>query len=64
LTDASMKIIAKHCPELHALDIMNLRKLTDFTIRYLTNSCRALRKLKICCTPFRWSLVLCNFPHL
>ncbi|XP_039687841.1 F-box/LRR-repeat protein fbxl-1 [Medicago truncatula] len=43
LTDASMKVIAEHCPGLHALDLMNF--------------CRELRKLKFCRNPFRWSLV-------
>ena len=58
LTDASMVVIAEHCPGLHALDLMNLSKLTDLTIGYLTNSCRELRKLNFCRNPFRWSLVL------
>ena len=58
LTDASMKFIAEHCPELHALDITNLCKLTDLTIRYLANSCRALLNLKLCRNSFRWFLVL------
>ncbi|RHN64572.1 putative leucine-rich repeat domain, L domain-containing protein [Medicago truncatula] len=52
LTDASMKFIAEHCPELHALDITNLCKLTDLTIRYLANSCRALLNLKLCRNSF------------
>lgn len=47
-----MKVIAKHCPGLQALDLMNLCKLTDLTIGYLTNSCRALRTLNLCRNPF------------
>lgn len=52
LTDASMKVIATHCPGLQALDLMNLWKLTDLTIGYLTNSCQALRILNLCRNPF------------
>ncbi|GAU33186.1 hypothetical protein TSUD_206450 [Trifolium subterraneum] len=52
LTDASIKVIAKHCPGLQVLDLMNLCKLTDLSIGYLTNSCGALRTLKLCRNPF------------
>ncbi|XP_061361529.1 uncharacterized protein LOC133305349 [Gastrolobium bilobum] len=52
LTDASMKVIAEHCPGLCVLDLMNLSKLTDSSIRYLTNNCRALHTLKLCRNPF------------
>ncbi|KAG4932301.1 hypothetical protein JHK87_046303 [Glycine soja] len=48
LTDASIKVIAEHCPGLCALDLMNLDKLTDLSLGYLTNSCQALRTLKLC----------------
>ncbi|KAI5415275.1 uncharacterized protein LOC127135873 [Lathyrus oleraceus] len=52
LTDASMRVISKHCPGLRVLDIMNLGKLTDLSIGYLANSCRGLRTLKLCRNPF------------
>ncbi|KAL5149351.1 DNA repair protein rhp7 [Glycine soja] len=52
LTDASIKGIAEHCPGLCALDLMNLDKLTDLSLGYLTNSCRALHTLKLCRNPF------------
>lgn len=53
LTDLSMKVIAEHCPQLCALDIMNLSKLTDSSMVYLTNGCQALQLLKLCCNAFR-----------
>ncbi|KAK7303997.1 hypothetical protein RJT34_14965 [Clitoria ternatea] len=52
LTDASIKVIADHCPGLCALDLMNLCKLTDLSIGYLTNGCRALHTLKLCRNQF------------
>ncbi|CAK8563985.1 unnamed protein product [Lathyrus sativus] len=52
LTDASMRVIAKHCPGLRVLDIMNLGKLTDLSIGYLANSCCRLSTLKLCRNPF------------
>ncbi|OIV99723.1 hypothetical protein TanjilG_26061 [Lupinus angustifolius] len=52
LTDASAKVIAEHCPVLCALDLMNLSKLTDVSIGYLTNSCQTLHTLKLCRNPF------------
>ncbi|KAH1100871.1 hypothetical protein GLYMA_13G110100v4 [Glycine max] len=52
LTDASIKGVAEHCPGLCALDLMNLDKLTDLSLGYLTNSCRALHTLKLCHNPF------------
>ncbi|CAJ2649953.1 unnamed protein product [Trifolium pratense] len=52
LTDASIQVIANHCPGLQALDLMKLSKLTDLSIGYLTNSCQALRTLKLCRNPF------------
>ncbi|KAL2338786.1 hypothetical protein Fmac_013232 [Flemingia macrophylla] len=52
LTDASIKVIAEHCPGLCALDLICLDKLTDLSIGYLANSCRTLRTLKLCRNPF------------
>ncbi|KAL5065801.1 hypothetical protein RYX36_027538 [Vicia faba] len=52
LTDASIRVIAKNCPGLRVLDIMNLGKLTDLSIEYLANNCRGLRTLKLCRNPF------------
>ncbi|KAK7281292.1 hypothetical protein RIF29_09130 [Crotalaria pallida] len=52
LTDASMKVIAEHCPGLCVLDLTNLCKLTDLSIGYLTNGCRALHTLKLCRNAF------------
>ncbi|KAK7363300.1 hypothetical protein VNO77_05436 [Canavalia gladiata] len=52
LTDASIKVIAEHCPGLCALDLTNLYKLTDLSIGYVTNNCQALHTLKLCRQPF------------
>ncbi|XP_028787000.1 uncharacterized protein LOC114742937 isoform X2 [Neltuma alba] len=52
LTDLSIKVIAEHCPQLCALDLMNLTKLTDSSMVYLTNGCQALRMLKLRCNAF------------
>ncbi|XP_057428823.1 uncharacterized protein LOC130722188 [Lotus japonicus] len=52
LTDRSIKVIAEHCPGLCVLDLMNLGKLTDLSIGYLTKGCRSLHTLKLCRNPF------------
>ncbi|MED6193135.1 hypothetical protein PIB30_016229 [Stylosanthes scabra] len=52
VTDASIKIIAEHCPGLCVLDLMHLEKLTDVSIGHLTNRCHALHTLKLCRNPF------------
>ncbi|KAL1326082.1 hypothetical protein AAHE18_13G203200 [Arachis hypogaea] len=52
VTDASIKIIAEHCPGLCVLDIMHLETLTDLSIGYLSNHCRALHTLKLCRNTF------------
>jgi hypothetical protein len=53
LTDASIKVIAEHCPGICGLDLSNVCKLTDLSMGYLTNGCRALHTLKLCRNPFR-----------
>ncbi|OIW21731.1 hypothetical protein TanjilG_09068 [Lupinus angustifolius] len=52
LTDSSVKVVAEHCPGLCVLDLTNLCKLTDLSMGYLTNGCRALHTLKLCRNPF------------
>ncbi|KAL2327271.1 hypothetical protein Fmac_020698 [Flemingia macrophylla] len=52
LTDASIKVIVEHCPGLCVLDLVNLIKLTDLSVGYLTNGCRTLHTLKLCRNPF------------
>ncbi|KAE9587670.1 hypothetical protein Lal_00021903 [Lupinus albus] len=52
LTDSSVKVIAEHCLGLCVLDLTNLCKLTDLSMGYLTNGCRALHTLKLCRNPF------------
>ncbi|KAL9314622.1 hypothetical protein ACSQ67_020074 [Phaseolus vulgaris] len=52
LTDSSIKVIVEHCPGLRVLDIMNLNRLTDLSVGYLTNGCRVLHTLKLCRNPF------------
>jgi len=58
LTDSSIKLIAEHCHELCALDLMNLSKLSDSSMVYLTNGCRALNVLKLCRNTFRCLIFL------
>ncbi|KAL9319135.1 hypothetical protein ACSQ67_015652 [Phaseolus vulgaris] len=53
LTNASIKVIAEHCPGLGALELVYLDNLTDLSMGYLTNSCRVLHTLKLCHNPFR-----------
>lgn len=48
LTDISMKVIGKLCPELHSLNVSNLNRLTDLGLLYLANGCRSVRILKFC----------------
>ncbi|MED6192985.1 hypothetical protein PIB30_014971 [Stylosanthes scabra] len=52
LTDVSIKVIAEHCPLLCVLDLENLPNLSDLSIGYLANSCRALHTLKLPCSAF------------
>lgn len=52
LTDASIKVVAEHCPGICRLDLMNVCKLTDLSMGYLTNGCRALHTLKLCRNTF------------
>ncbi|KAL6965786.1 hypothetical protein U1Q18_036846 [Sarracenia purpurea var. burkii] len=47
LSDSSMKIIAKNCTGLFALDLGNLCRLTDATMGYLANGCRAIQTFKL-----------------
>ncbi|KAJ0030269.1 hypothetical protein Pint_13494 [Pistacia integerrima] len=47
LTDISLKAIAETCTGLRALDIFNLRRLTDFSIGYLANGSPAIQKLNV-----------------
>ncbi|XVF35126.1 hypothetical protein REPUB_Repub18cG0117900 [Reevesia pubescens] len=54
LTDSSLKIIAKTCSNLRALDIGNISKLTDSSFAYLANGCRSLQSLKLCRNAFRY----------
>ncbi|XP_058723215.1 DNA repair protein rhp7-like [Vicia villosa] len=52
LTDASIKVIAEYCPGICELDLSNVCKLTDLSMGYLTNGCRALHTLKLCRNSF------------
>ncbi|XP_058767818.1 DNA repair protein rhp7-like [Vicia villosa] len=52
LTDASIKVIAEYCPGICELDLSNVCKLTDVSMGYLTNGCRALHTLKLCRNSF------------
>lgn len=53
LTDSSVKVIAETCSGLCALDLFNLHKLTDYSLGYLANGCRAIQTLKFCRNSFR-----------
>ncbi|KAK2974973.1 hypothetical protein RJ640_009132 [Escallonia rubra] len=52
LTDSSLKVIAKSCSGLRAIDLSNLAKLTDLTLGYLANGCQAIQMLKMCRNAF------------
>ncbi|KAI5445576.1 uncharacterized protein LOC127135754 [Lathyrus oleraceus] len=52
LTDASIKVIAEHCPGICGLDLSNVCKLTDMSMGYLTNGCHVLHSLKLCRNSF------------
>ncbi|XP_045790388.1 uncharacterized protein LOC123885168 [Trifolium pratense] len=52
LTDASIKVIAENCPGICGLDLSSVCKLTDLSMGYLTNGCRALHTLKLCRNSF------------
>ncbi|CAK7352784.1 unnamed protein product [Dovyalis caffra] len=48
LTDISLRIVGKNCPNLCALDLCYLHNLTDSALRHLANGCRSIRRLKLC----------------
>ncbi|GER36060.1 F-box/LRR-repeat protein 2 [Striga asiatica] len=48
LTDFSLEVIGNICSELRAIDLSNLRKLTDASIAHLANGCRTIEILKLC----------------
>ncbi|XP_004288980.1 PREDICTED: uncharacterized protein LOC101312489 [Fragaria vesca subsp. vesca] len=52
LTDSSVKVLAETCSGLCALDLFNLHKLTDYSLGYLANGCRAIQTLKFCRNSF------------
>ncbi|XP_031106934.1 uncharacterized protein LOC116011672 [Ipomoea triloba] len=52
LTDRSVKAVAESCPRLCAIDLSNLFGLTDYSVGYLANGCRAIHKLKLCRNAF------------
>ncbi|KAF8393549.1 hypothetical protein HHK36_021793 [Tetracentron sinense] len=52
LTDTSLKVIARTCPGLCTLDLVNLQGLTDNAIRHLANGCQSLQTLKLCRNAF------------
>ncbi|XP_060187949.1 uncharacterized protein LOC132617078 [Lycium barbarum] len=47
LTDCSLKEISQNCPGLRAIDLSDLRKLTDSAVGHLATGCRAVDKLKL-----------------
>ncbi|KAL1544700.1 hypothetical protein AAHA92_21518 [Salvia divinorum] len=52
LTDSSLEVIGDKCPNLQAIDLTNLRKLTDISIGRLANGCQAIQMLKLCRNSF------------
>ncbi|GFP84736.1 F-box/LRR-repeat protein 3 [Phtheirospermum japonicum] len=48
LTDLSLEVIGATCSELRAVDLSNLRKLTDVSMGHLANVCPAIEILKVC----------------
>ncbi|CAA0829301.1 Unknown protein [Striga hermonthica] len=48
LTDFSLEVIGNICSELRAIDLSNLRKLTDASIAHLANGCQTIEILKFC----------------
>ncbi|CAH9099938.1 unnamed protein product [Cuscuta europaea] len=52
LTDRSVKAVAEFCHRLSAIDLSNLSKLTDYSVGYLANSCKAVTKLIFCRNAF------------
>lgn len=54
LTDASLKIIGDTCSNLQAIDLTNLRKLTDISIGHLANGCQAIQMLRLSRNAFRY----------
>lgn len=54
LTDSSLKVIGDACSNLKAIDLTNLRKLTDISIGHLANGCQAIQMLKLSRNAFRY----------
>lgn len=47
LTDISLRIVGKNCPNLCALDLSYLHNLTDSALKHLANGCQSIRRLKL-----------------
>ncbi|KAJ6743355.1 hypothetical protein OIU85_017325 [Salix viminalis] len=47
LTDISLQIVGKNCPNLCALDLSYLHNLTDSALKHLANGCQSIRRLKL-----------------
>lgn len=52
LTDISLRIVGKNCPNLCALDLSYLHNLTDSALKHLANGCQSIRRLKLCRNDF------------
>lgn len=47
LTSSSIKTIGENCPQLTSLDLRNLNRLRDSSMRHLRNGCRLIRTLRL-----------------
>ncbi|KAF9680946.1 hypothetical protein SADUNF_Sadunf06G0174400 [Salix dunnii] len=54
LTDISLRIVGKNCPNLCALDLSYLHNLTDSALKHLANGCQSFRRLKLRRNDFRF----------
>jgi len=58
LTDISLRIVGKNCPNLCALDLSYLHNLTDSALKHLATGCQSIRRLKLHRNDFRFCI--CN----
>ncbi|KAJ0885892.1 putative leucine-rich repeat domain superfamily [Helianthus annuus] len=52
LTDRGLKAIATSCPDLCAIDLTNVCKLTDASLGHLANGCQTIQTMKFCRNTF------------
>lgn len=57
VNDGTLWTVGRYCPNLEALDISELDRLTDASLREITDGCRSLNSVKFKRNRFRFAQV-------